>query len=113
MIIRHTGHKDYPIQYEHVVQQHPDVRLVGVIPVKDKRHIQGDLPLVMVASDVPDKDRLHDELSKLLFERIPEGNWPAGVVVLDDLPLTPVGKVDVNKLKEEYKDYDYENKDLN
>lgn len=110
MIIRPNGMKDFPIQYETVAQKDSDVRMVGVVPVRDRRYDQGNLPLVFVETDAKDKEAVHDRVMKLLLENIPEDHWPAGVVVLDQLPLTPVGKVDIAKLTKDYEFYDYENK---
>ena len=36
-----------------------------------------------------------------------ERSQPIGVVIVDKIPLTNFGKVDVKALSEEYKDYDY------
>jgi amino acid adenylation domain-containing protein len=78
-------------QIEAVIREHPAIRaaVVGVqqVGIGDKRLIayierQGEFPLTLL------------ELRRYVGERLPEYMQPAGLVELDQLPLTASGKVD-------------------
>ncbi|NLD87290.1 MAG: acyl--CoA ligase [Clostridiales bacterium] len=109
-VIRFDGHKSYPVQLEQVVMKHPSVKSCCVIGVKDMDHDQGQLPLILaepIASFTGDKNELRMELLILCSENIEERSQPADAVILDVLPLTGLGKIDVKKLTDEYEFFNY------
>jgi amino acid adenylation domain-containing protein len=78
-------------EMESVLQQHPAVREAVVIAREDQ---PGDKRLVayVVSSQQP-PPTIH-ELRRFLRETLPEYMMPSTFVILDALPLTPIGKVD-------------------
>ena len=56
-----------------------------------------------------DREVLRQELMDLCAEGIEERSQPAGAVIIDEIPVTANGKVDVKKLEEEFGHYDYLN----
>lgn len=111
-VVRFDGHKSYPVQLEGVVKEHPAVKNCCVIPIQDMTHPQGELPLILAEPAeefTGDREVLRQELMDLCAEGIEERSQPAGAVIIDEIPVTANGKVDVKKLEEEFGHYDYLN----
>lgn len=109
-VVRFDGHKSYPVQIEAVVNKHPDVKNCCVVAIQDRTHDQGEWPLVIAEPPEEfdgDPAELVQEILNLCAEGIEERSQPIDAVIVDKIPLTDVGKVDVKALSEEYKDYDY------
>ena len=109
-VVRFDGHKSYPVQIEAVVQKHPDVKNCCVVAIQDRTHDQGEWPLVIAEPPEEfdgDPKELREEILELCAEGIEERSQPVGVVIVDKIPLTDFGKVDVKALSEEYKKYNY------
>lgn len=109
-IVRFDGHKSYPVQIEEAVAKHDDIQNCSVIPVKDREHEQGELPLV-VAKVVPefsgDESKLKREIFDICGKYVEERSQPVDVVLVCKLPLTRSGKIDVKELLGIYGEYDY------
>jgi acyl-CoA synthetase (AMP-forming)/AMP-acid ligase II len=96
MIIR-GGENIFPAEIEHAVRALDQVADVAVIGVPDDRYGEVCCAYVRLA----DGQALGlDELRLLLAGRIARYKIPAHLRVLDELPLTPSGKVQKFKLKE-------------
>ena len=109
-VVRFDGHKSYPVQIEAVVQKHPDVKNCCVVAIQDRTHDQGEWPLVIAEPPEEfdgDPAELREEILELCEDGIEERSQPVGVVIVDKIPLTDFGKVDVKALSEEYKHYNY------
>ncbi len=109
-VVRFDGHKSYPVQIEAVVNKHPDVKNCCVVAINDREHDQGEWPLVIAEPPeefLGDRSELQKEILEICAEGIEERSQPVGCVIIDKIPLTDIGKVDAQKLSEEYKDYDY------
>ncbi|MCQ2550813.1 MAG: acyl--CoA ligase [Clostridia bacterium] len=109
-IIRFDGHKNYPVQIEDVVGKHPGVHNDCVIPVKDRSHVQGELPLILVEKDA--QCTLSDEeFAKEIMDNCKAGleqrSWPVACIVVPEIPITMTGKNDFMKLIKEYGEYEY------
>jgi long-chain acyl-CoA synthetase len=112
-VVRFDGHKSYPVQIEAVVKTHPDVKNCCVVPIQDMTHEQGELPLILAepADEFKgDRETMRKEILEICKEGIEERSQPAGCEIIDKIPMTNVGKVDVKKLTEEYRHYDYLNR---
>jgi acyl-CoA synthetase (AMP-forming)/AMP-acid ligase II len=98
MIIR-GGENIFPAEIEHAVRALDQVADVAVIGVPDDRYGEVCCAYVRLA----DGQALGlDELRLLLAGRIARYKIPAHLRVLDELPLTPSGKVQKFKLKERF-----------
>jgi fatty-acyl-CoA synthase len=98
MIIR-GGENIFPAEIEHAVRALDQVADVAVIGVPDDRYGEVCCAYVRLAEDQtldPEEFRL------LLTGRIARYKIPAHLRVLDELPLTPSGKVQKFKLKERF-----------
>ena len=110
IIIRHDGFKVFPSMIENVISRHPAVHQCCVVGCADTDHTQGRLPFVFVVLEpaaTGKKRQILRELRQLCLEELPEYVQPVGYKFLDELPLTPIGKVDYRKLEEKITSRDY------
>lgn len=92
------GYNVYPMEVEAALSTHPAVADVAVVPRSDE--VMGD---VGVAVLVPAGDHPIPTLAELrsfLGERLARHKLPEGLLIVDDLPLTPMDKVDRAALAE-------------
>ncbi len=103
IIIRHDGFKIFPSMIENVISTHHAVKACSVVGCADKDHVQGSLPMVYIVlqqSSGKKKRQVIRELRALCAEALPEYVQPVDYKVLDEMPMTLVGKVDYRKLEE-------------
>ena len=98
-VIIRGGHNIDPLQLEETAQAHPEVRLAAAVPIPDA--YAGELPVLYVtlqdgATCTP------ADIAEFVAARIAEPPArPARVLILSELPLTPLGKVARYKLRQE------------
>ena len=110
MIIRHDGFKIFPSMIENVLSTHPAVANCSVVGCVDKDHVQGRLPLayIVLNKDCQKKKRqIIRELRAMCADELPEYILPVAYKFIDQLPLTPVGKVDYLELEKQVTPQDY------
>lgn len=103
MIVRHDGFKVYPSLIESVILKSPDVNMCCVVGSDDKEHSQGKLPIVFIVLNKESANKqkeVRSELIKMCEEELPEYAQPQEICVIDQLPLTLIGKVDYRALEE-------------
>ncbi len=102
MIVRHDGFKIYPNLIESVIQKSSYVHEVCSVGKKDKEHAQGSQAMVYVVlkrdASKPNNEII-SELKELCSEMLPEYAQPWGIRIIDQLPLTSIGKVDYRELE--------------
>jgi long-chain acyl-CoA synthetase len=91
LIIR-GGFNVFPRDVEEALLEHPGVRSAAVVGRPDAVH--GEEVVAFVAGDVAP-----DELVAFAKGRIGGYKYPREVHVVDDLPLTPIGKIDRKALR--------------
>ena len=107
MITRFDGHKIFPVSIESLVAEYPLVRNCCVIGVADRGHGQGHHPLVLVMLDDCDKYTVCREIFDICNTQLEERGRPVGVIAIDDIPLTGMGKNDYRALEKTYGKFDY------
>lgn len=107
MITRFDGHKIFPVNIESLVSEHPNVRNCCAVGITDRTHGQGHVPLVLVNLSDCDKDAVCKEIFEICDKQLEERGKPVGIVSVDDIPLTGMGKNDYRSLEKEYADFDY------
>ena len=107
MITRFDGHKIFPVSIESLVAEHPLVRNCCVIGVADRSHGQGLYPLVLVMLEDCDKYTVCHEIFNICNTQLEERGRPVGVIAVDDIPLTGMGKNDYRVLEKIYGNFDY------
>ena len=86
------GYNVYPVEVEGVLSNHPAVAAVAVIPRPDP--VMGEIgTAVVVPRDTGAPPDL-DELRKFAAERVADYKLPDELRLVDELPLTPMDKVD-------------------
>lgn len=104
MVIRPDGHNVFPSQIENVIAKHPAVEKVAVVGIKHYDQMNGEIPtafIVLKENINEDESKIIDEIEEISVRLLPERDKALEYYVVNDLPLTSIGKVDFNKIKEE------------
>ena len=104
MIVRYDGFKIYPSVIESAVLKSPDVDMCCVVGTDDKEHSQGKLPMVFAVLKKESFNRgkeVRTDIIDICEEELPEYAQPQEICFIDQLPLTPIGKVDYRLLEQE------------
>ena len=97
-VIIRSGHNIDPVLIEETAQGHPDIRLAAAVPIPDA--YAGELPVLYVTLQDGATCTPRD-IADFIAARIAEPPArPARVLVLSELPLTPLGKVARYKLRQ-------------
>ncbi|ANN20077.1 non-ribosomal peptide synthetase [Amycolatopsis orientalis] len=96
--VKVRGYRVEPAEIEAVLAEHPGV---GQVVVSVRRDGPGDKQLVayVVPSADTEGEELMSALRELAAERLPEYMMPAAFVALEQMPLTPNGKLDHRALR--------------
>jgi acyl-CoA synthetase (AMP-forming)/AMP-acid ligase II len=94
-LIKVKGASVAPAEIELVLRQHPAVRDAGVVGIPDPE--RGEAPIAFVALDTSIEA---DELEDFVAARLAGYKRPREIVVVDDVPRSPTGKVLRGALRE-------------
>jgi fatty-acyl-CoA synthase len=93
------GENVYPAEVEDVILAHPDVREVGVIGVADEKWGESVRAIVVPA---PEKTLTLEDIREFCTGKLAKYKIPKSVVVVDELPRNPSGKILKRVLREHY-----------
>ncbi len=93
------GFNVYPREIEDVLAEHPAVALSAVIGVPDEKWGEAVTAFVVRA---PGAEVTTEQLSAFVRERKGKVHAPKRVEFVDQIPLTPVGKIDKKQLRADY-----------
>jgi long-chain acyl-CoA synthetase len=101
-IITRRGFKIYPAYVEELILRHYAVKECAVVGVEDAVEISVPVANIVIKEEY--NDREHEEeiirfVDKLIREELPEYSAMAGYNFLENLPVTPMGKLDFSKLE--------------
>ena len=102
LIIRSDGFKVFPAHIENVVLQHKEIKNCCVVGVCDKQHMQGQLPVVFAVCNEKieeEKAQIIAELKEICNNELPEYAQPMQFYLLEELPLTSIGKINYRELE--------------
>ena len=105
IIIRTDGHNVFPSYIENVVTKHPNVRACTCVGVKDARFVDGKAPVAFIVIEPgheAEVERIINELEAMSLQELPERDVALDYVVIDEMPMTPAGKVDYVALESQY-----------
>lgn len=109
MIIRPDGHNVFPSLIEKVIMCCEAVEKVAVVGMLDDKGSSGKWPVayVVLKNEYKDKEELaKKELIELMKTKLPERDKAENIFFTEDLPLTPIGKIDYRKLEKMGQEYE-------
>jgi amino acid adenylation domain-containing protein len=95
--IKVRGFRIEPAEIVKVLDEHPAVQASAVVA---RDGATGEKKLVGYVVTAPNAQPTHSELRNFIAARLPEYMVPATFVTLQDLPLSPSGKIDRTRLPE-------------
>ena len=104
MMIRYDGFKIFPSMIENIIGSHYAVEQCKVVSMDDIKHSQGKLPKVHIVLKEQYKNQEQQillELKELCYKELPEYSQPVDYKFRDELPFTPIGKIDYLSLEKE------------
>jgi fatty-acyl-CoA synthase len=101
-VIKSGGEWISSIELENVAMGHPDVLQAAVIGVA---HPKWDERPLLIVVPAPDKQPTLEDLTGYLSDKIAKWWLPDDMVLVDELPLGPTGKVLKTNLRENFSDY--------
>ncbi len=109
MITRPDGHKVFPVVVESAINALPSVSNCVVVGVNNREGVQGQFPLAIVqlSSGIYDRKNECNKIFKFCHKVLEERGRPVGVISVETIPLTGMGKNDYRFLECEYSDFDY------
>lgn len=91
-----NGETIIPAEIERLIESHPDVHTVAVVPREDELRGHAPVAFVVPGQRPPDPETLQ----AFVRERAPAYMYPREVYLVESLPFGPSGKVDRNALIE-------------
>jgi acyl-CoA synthetase (AMP-forming)/AMP-acid ligase II len=92
------GYNVFPTEVEAVLELHPDVAAVAVVPRPDE--VLGDVGVAVVVPLSRTRVPELEDLRRFAGEHLARHKLPEDIVVLDELPLTPASKLDRSALRD-------------
>ena len=92
-VILTAGYRVGPFEVESAVMSHPKVAECAVIGVPDELRGESIRAYVVLRPGAQAGPELEGEVQKLVRERLAKTSYPREVVVVEELPKTPSGKV--------------------
>lgn len=103
MIIREDGFKVYPSIIENTICECEDVTNCAVVGIQSKHYSQGEDPVAYVTvSQKRDTESILKKIQSLCKEKLADYQIPVDIMIVDELPLTKVGKIDYLTLENMY-----------
>jgi fatty-acyl-CoA synthase len=96
-LVKSGGEWISSLTLERALLLHPSVAHAAVVAMPDERWGERPAAFVVAADEPPDPD----ELRRFLAERVPRWWVPDDIRLVERLPLTPVGKYDKRRLRDE------------
>ena len=100
-LVRPDGHNNYPMEMETVLNEYDGIQQSAVIGFEATRYSNGMLPVAfVVCKNGKNSGSLPSELKSYCFDMLPKRDVPCYFFLVDELPLTRVGKIDYQGLNE-------------
>lgn len=104
IIVRSDGHNVWPSRIEKIIESHPKIVKCCVTGVKVNENDNGEIPTAFIVIDenyLADTEQIINEINENCLEQLPERDIALQYIIKEDLPLTPVGKIDYRSLSDE------------
>jgi long-chain acyl-CoA synthetase len=101
-IITRRGFKIYPAQIEKLVMHHPYIKECAIVGIPDDEELNIPVANIVLNENVPEnaKDEVISFVDNIISKNFPEYTVMAGYNFLDEMPLTPIGKLDFRSLEQ-------------
>jgi len=96
------GMNVYSAEVEKVLHEHPAVKDVAVIGVPDEKWGEAVKAIVALKQEYKPSKEIVDDIIRFAKEKLPAYAVPKSVDFIDEIPVTPYGKIDKKKLREPY-----------
>jgi acyl-CoA synthetase (AMP-forming)/AMP-acid ligase II len=93
------GYNVYPAEVENALGAHPEVRAAAVVGASTDRSTLGELGVAFVVAADPDRPPTRESLRHHVSARLADYKAPDILVIVDELPLTTIGKIDKRALQ--------------
>jgi len=94
LIIR-SGFNVYPPEVEAALNAHPSILNSAVVG----RRVEGNEEIIAFVEMLPKRQCVEDEIKNFLKSRLAQYKLPQQIIVMQDLPVAPNGKIKKNDLK--------------
>ena len=104
IIVRSDGHNVWPSRIEQIIESNPHVKQCCVTGVKDPNVANGEVPtafIVLNESSLEIAEEVIKEINDASLASLPERDIALAYYIQDELPKTPMGKIDYVKLSQE------------
>ncbi len=98
-VIKCSGYRIGPEEIEKVLASHEAVALAAVIGIPDSMRGQVPKAFVVLTKDYKPSEELKKELQTYVRERVAKYAYPREIEFVDELPMTPSGKIKRFELK--------------
>lgn len=115
IIVRFDGIKVFPNDLEKVISKHPAVNECCVVGIPNEEKGCGAIPVATIVLNdeyLDDQEKYISEIKEICKEELGEKYQPQDFCIVNELPLTDVGKIDYRKIEREYKEMKTTNKHL-
>lgn len=99
-VIISAGHRIGPTEVENVLMRHPSVAMAAVVAAPDELRGHVVKAFVTLAAGAAPSDTLAREIQTFVKETLAMHEYPRKIEFIDELPLTPTGKVRRNVLRD-------------
>lgn len=104
IIVRSDGHNVWPSRIEQIIEENPHVKQCCVTGVKDPNVENGEIPTAFITLEdgsLETAEEIIKSINDVCLSRLPERDIALEYFIQDELPLTPVGKIDYLKLSKD------------
>lgn len=98
-MIRSGGENVYAVEVEDVLIRHTAIRDVAVIGIPDPKYIEAVCAIIVLHQDEVVSEK---EILAFIDDKIARYKKPKQIVIVDELPRTPSGKIQKFKLREQF-----------
>jgi len=97
-----SGHRVWPTEVEEALNRHPKVELSVAFGVPDPLRCSTDIRAgVKLVEGIEPSPQVEEELLSYCHKELEEYQVPATITFWEDIPITPMGKIDRVKIMEE------------
>ncbi len=99
-LVRPDGHNNYPMEMESVLNEYEGVQQSAVVGFEAERYGNGTLPVAFIVCGGDNSIVSEKDLMSYCYHMLPKRDVPCGYFIVDNLPLTRVGKIDYQALQD-------------